>query len=79
MNGHATALEGVPLRQVLATDAGLAAAFDRLLKTPALTKIDLTSWEFELACNAPIIYDRFGTFTWKQRRALRQIAKKIAR
>jgi hypothetical protein len=62
----------------LSDDASIAAAFSRLLKEPALAQIRLTDWEFELACNAPVVYEQFGGYTWRQRRALRQIAKKIA-
>lgn len=62
----------------LATDAGIAAAFGRLLQEPALAKIPLTDWEFEMVCNAPLVFERYGAYTWKQRRALREIAKKIA-
>jgi len=67
------------LPRVLADDASIAAAFGRLLQEPAFATIKLTDWEFELACNAPLIFEEFGGYTWKQRRSLRQIAKKIAR
>lgn len=76
MNAQATAVEVVDLR-VLADDSSIAAAFVRLLKEPAAAKVALTDWEFKLACEAPLVFDRYGGFTWKQRRALRQIAKKV--
>jgi hypothetical protein len=61
----------------MADDRKIFEAFERLLKEPAFSKINLTDWEFRLAADAPGIYTKFGGFTWKQRRALRQIMKKI--
>lgn len=58
-------------------DQELAAAFERLVKEPSFAKISLTKWEFELAANAPTVFLEYGSFTWKQRKYLRQIAKKI--
>lgn len=62
---------------ILEDDASIAAAFQRLLNSPSLAKVKLARWEFELACNAPLVYDEWGSFTWKQRRALRKIAYKL--
>lgn len=58
-------------------DQELAEAFERLMKEPAFTKIDLTKFEFELAANAPSVFIRWGGFTWRQRKCLREIVKKI--
>lgn len=58
-------------------DKTLAEAFERLVEEPAFTKIVLTKWEFELAANAPSVFIKWGEFTWKQRKYLREIVKKI--
>jgi len=58
-------------------DKELAEAFERLAKEPAFTKIPLTDWEFKLAADAPTVFLKWGQFTWKQRKYLRQIVKKI--
>lgn len=60
-----------------ATDKELAAAFERLLAEPSFSKVRLTDWEFRLAADAPGVFLRYGGFTWKQRKYLREIVKKI--
>jgi hypothetical protein len=59
------------------TDKALAEAFERLLKEPSFAKLNLTKWEFELAADAPGVFLKWGGFTWKQRKYLREIVKKI--
>lgn len=58
-------------------DKELAEAFERLVKEPSFVKLGLTKWEFELAANAPGVFIQWGGFTWKQRKYLREIVKKI--
>lgn len=58
-------------------DKALAEAFERLVKEPSFSKLSLTKWEFELAAEAPSVFLRWGGFTWKQRKYLREIVKKI--
>lgn len=58
-------------------DAELAAAFERLLADESFAKIGLSDWEFRLASDAPSVFLKWGGFTWKQRKYLREIVKKI--
>ena len=58
-------------------DKGLAEAFERLVADPSFAKLDLTDWEFKLAANAPSVFLEWGSFSWKQRKYLREIVKKI--
>ena len=58
-------------------DPDIAAAFTRLAASKSLSKVDLSQAEFEMACESPLIYQKWGGFTWKQRRFLRQIALKL--
>lgn len=58
-------------------DAELAEAFERLIGEPAFSKIPLNDWEFKLAADAPVVFLQWGRFTWKQRKYLREIVKKI--
>jgi hypothetical protein len=60
-----------------ADDKEIADAFGALIKEPSFSKLPLTDWEFKLACDAPIVFLQYGGFTWKQRKYLRQIAKKV--
>lgn len=60
-------------------DKELAEAFERLVKEPSFAKLNLTEWEFKLAANAPSVFLEWGGFTWKQRKYLREIVKKIVR
>lgn len=67
-----------PLHPLLSCDdKELAEAFERLVGEPAFAKIGLTDWEFKLAADAPSVFLKWGRFTWKQRKYLREIAKKI--
>lgn len=59
-------------------DKTLAEAFERLVKEPALAKISLSDWEFRLAVDAPSVFLKWGGFTWKQRKYLHEIVKKIS-
>lgn len=61
------------------SDQELAEAFERLLKEPSFAKITLNDWEFKLAADAPGVFLRWGGFTWKQRKHLREVAEKIMR
>lgn len=58
-------------------DKELAEAFERLVAEPSFSKIALTPWEFQLASDAPSVFIKYGGFTWKQRKYLREIVKKI--
>jgi len=58
-------------------DKELAEAFERLVADPSFAKLDLTDWEFKLAANAPSVFLEWGGFTWRQRKYLREIVKKI--
>jgi len=58
-------------------DKALAEAFERLVQEPSFAKLKLTKWEFELAANAPSVFIEWGGFSWKQRKCLREIVKKI--
>ena len=58
-------------------DDELAAAFERLLKEPSFSKLGLNEWEFRLAADAPGAFLKWGSFTWKQRKYLREIVKKV--
>ncbi len=58
-------------------DKELAEAFERLVADESFSKIALTPWEFALASDAPSVFIRYGGFTWKQRKYLREIVKKI--
>jgi hypothetical protein len=58
-------------------DSEIAAAYTRLLHEPAVAKVTLTDYEFKMVCEAPIVYERYGGFTWKQRRLLRENGKKL--
>ena len=58
-------------------DKELAEAFERLVQEPSFVKLGLTKWEFELAANAPSVFIKWRGFTWKQRKYLREIVKKI--
>ncbi len=58
-------------------DKELSEAFARLVAEPSFAKIGLSEWEFKLAADAPSVYLKWGGFTWKQRKYLREIVKKI--
>ncbi len=58
-------------------DKELAEAFERLAPEPSFAKLGLTDWEFRLAADAPGVFLKWGGFTWKQRKYLREIVKKI--
>lgn len=58
-------------------DKELATAFERLLADESFAKIGLSDWEFKLASDAPGVYQKWGGFTWRQRKYLREIVKKI--
>lgn len=62
---------------LICDDRELAVAFERLVKETSFAKIELTDWEFKLAANAPVVFLKYGGFTWKQRKCLRQIVKRV--
>lgn len=62
---------------LMCDDKELAEAFERLVADPSFSKLGLTEWEFKLAADAPSVFVKWGGFTWKQRKYLREIVKKI--
>lgn len=59
------------------SDLHLAEAFKRLIHGPQFARLQLSAWEFQFARDAPGVFERYGGFTWKQRKYLREIACKI--
>lgn len=66
-----------PHHLLVCDDKELAEAFERLVAEPSFAKIGLNDWEFKLAADAPSVFIEWGGFTWKQRKYLRQIVRKI--
>lgn len=65
---------------LVAPDNELAAAFQRWRDDPESTMSALLNdWEFKFACDAPVVFEKWNGFTWKQRKCLREIVKKILR
>jgi hypothetical protein len=58
-------------------DKALAEAFERLIHGPQFARLQLSAWEFQFARDASDVFERYGGFTWKQRKCLREIAEKI--
>ena len=69
--------EDAAVLRIIETDKSIAEAFARFVAEPMSVKVHLTDWEFKLACEAPIIFEKYKGFTWKQRRSLREIVNKI--
>jgi hypothetical protein len=69
--------EDAAVLRIIETDKSIAEAFARFVAEPMSVKAHLTDWEFKLACEAPIVFEKYKGFTWKQRRSLRQIVQKI--
>jgi len=75
---HERALQTAIRPLLVCDDKALAEAFERLLGEPTFSKLPLNDWEFKLAADAPGVFLQWGRFTWKQRKYLREIVKKIA-
>jgi hypothetical protein len=74
---HERALQTAIHPLLTCDDKTLAEAFERLLGEPTFPKLPLNDWEFKLAADAPGVFLRWGGFTGRQRKYLREIVKKI--
>ena len=64
--------------ELIPPDEALLEAANRLLEIPALQKLGLTTWEYDLLESAQDVFRRWGGFMPKQRSKLLEVIGKVA-